>query len=97
MDTETRIELSLTERRAILLNVLHDKVVSIKFKKVDGTERVMQCTLKQELLPPPQPEVPGEIKKSRLVNEDVINVWDLESNGWRSFKISNLISADIVF
>ena len=49
------------------------------FTKKDGTERIMKCTLQEEYLPE---TVGGERKK----NEDSLAVYDLDVEGWRSFR-----------
>lgn len=69
---------------------------TITFTKKDGTERVMLCTTKAELVPDPIPaphftntdnpiDFP-EPKKEKKVNEDVCPVYDLESKHWKSFR-----------
>ena len=65
---------------------------TIIFTKADGSERTMKCTLKADLLPV------VEIKegvKVKVENPEVLSVWDLESEGWRSFRIDSIISADV--
>ena len=49
------------------------------FTKKDGTERIMKCTLQEEYLP----ETVGEVRKK---NEDSLAVYDLDVEGWRSFR-----------
>jgi len=71
-----------------LKSFLRANVVDLKFTKVDGTERVMKCTLVPNLLP--EIEI-NENKKTRKENLDIIKVYDLEKNGWRSFRFENLI------
>ena len=64
-----------------LNEVLRSGNVEVIFTKVDGTERVMRCTLQPEYLP-------ESIEKEgiKVKNVDVTSVWDLDSNGWRSFR-----------
>lgn len=59
-------------------------VVSVLFTKKDGTERVMKCTT-SELLVPVIVES-AEPKREKKVNEDVMNVYDVDAKGWRSFR-----------
>lgn len=70
-----------------LKEILKMDVVTVTFTKKDGTERVMKCTLDPEQLPP-QPVTEG--KKERKVNDDVLAVYDVESQGWRSFTIKSI-------
>lgn len=64
---------------------LNQGVCEVTFTKKDGKERIMLCTTAQIMIPPehrPDP-VPDT---SRKVNEDVQAVFDLENDGWRSFR-----------
>lgn len=61
--------------------------VTITFTKKDGSERVMKCTLMPEKLPP---VTVTENKTERKKSEDTLAVYDLESNGWRSFVIKSV-------
>jgi hypothetical protein len=63
-------------------------VFNVTFTKADGTTRQMLCTLREEFLP----EVNPDNASSRKENDDVVNVWDVEKDGWRSFRIDSVIS-----
>lgn len=57
----------------------------VVFKKLDGTTRVMRCTLKSNYLPP--------LKGSNNARSmEVLPVWDLEKESWRSFRIDSVES-----
>ena len=73
-----------------LKGLLHDGAVMITFTKVDGSVRVMTCSLKKELLPPPPEVKEGEVKKERKVNPEVCPVFDLEKQDWRSIKYETI-------
>ncbi len=75
-----------------LKGILKVGVATITFTKKDGTERVMECTLDPALLPP-APVTEG--KKERKVNEDVLAVYDVEAQGWRSFTIKSIKSVNL--
>ena len=64
--------------------------VTVTFTKKDGTERVMECTLQPELLPPVVVTEDVEPKRQKAANEDVMAVYDLESKGWRSFTVRSV-------
>ena len=71
--------------KEVILDSLRVGAVHITFTKKDGTERVMKCTLDDQLIP--QPELPlEENKKEKKINPDVQAVWDIEKEGWRSFR-----------
>lgn len=77
---------------ASLLECLWAGATKVKFKKTDGTERDMICTLKRDLIPEDQaPKGTGTAAK----NENVIAVFDVENNGWRSFRKDSVITYQI--
>lgn len=60
--------------------------VSVTFTKKDGTERVMKCTTSPSLVPSVELVEGAEPKREKKVNEDVMPVFDLEANAWKSFR-----------
>jgi hypothetical protein len=72
-----------------LKQALLDDVVFVLFVKKDGTERRMTCTLKPDLLPA-QTDLEEAVQK-KTPNPDVLAVWDLENQGWRSFRYDSVI------
>lgn len=75
--------------REWLKELLHEREVSITFRKVDGSKRVMRCTLETDKLPPLQEN--NENKSKRATNDKVLAVWDVEANGWRSFQLDSVL------
>ena len=69
---------------------LKEHVMLVEFTKKDGTTRTMKATLKEEYLP----DVVGN--SARKVNPDVVPVFDLDNNGWRSFRLDSIINAEVV-
>ena len=65
-------------------------IVTVVFEKVDGTIREMQCTLNKEQMPPQLLTEEQNAAKVRTENPDLLSVWDVENNGWRSFRVSNV-------
>ena len=59
--------------------------VTVTFTKKDGTERVMKCTTSDSLIPQVIEESLTP-KREKKLNEDVMSVYDLEAEGWRSFR-----------
>jgi hypothetical protein len=69
---------------------------TVVFTKKDGTERTMLCTTSPTLVPLVEEKVhttntdnPIDFpapKKEKKVNEDVMPVYDLEANSWKSFR-----------
>jgi len=72
-----------------LKGILPTTEAKITFTKVDGTERVMNCTLEPSKLPP---VVVKEDAKPRKQSDSTkaLRVFDLEKQEWRSFTIKNL-------
>lgn len=69
--------------------------VKVIFTKKDGTEREMKCTTNAALIPSApiveavhetNTDNPVDFPKVKKVNEDVMPVYDLEAQGWRSFR-----------
>lgn len=72
--------------------LLEQNVLVVDFTKLDGDKRVMTCTLREDMKPK-QVVKEGATKK---VNDSVVNVWDVNAQGWRSFKYDRLNSAEVV-
>jgi hypothetical protein len=73
--------------RETLDELLHNDVLTVTFIKKDGSERVMHCTLREDLLP----EIDAtKEKKTKKINEAVVPVFDLDANAFRSFRIDSI-------
>lgn len=68
---------------------LHESVKTITFTKTDGTQRVMNCTLQQSVLPPADPD---KSPTARKTSDEALAVWDVDAAGWRSFRYDAIIS-----
>lgn len=73
-----------------LLNLLTENVLEVTFNKLDGDERVMQCTLIANMLPPATKTDALSQTKIRNLEEKTVVVWDINANGWRSFRYDRL-------
>jgi hypothetical protein len=78
--------------RKWLVGMLHVTTVTVTFTKKDGSERIMNCTLVPELLPPVEIK---EDKEPRKKSDDVVAVYDIEAKGWRSFTLKNVIRVNM--
>ena len=76
--------------RKWLISHLKYGPVTVYFTKKDGTERKMDCTLKEENI------VQYEKKTERVktLNEETCPVFDLEKNEWRSFRYDSLTKVE---
>lgn len=91
----TNQNFSLDDRDYIVEQLRH-KVAEVDFVKADGTKRTMKCTLRGDLIPlPPEKPTIDLTRKPKTENLEVIAVWDLESKGWRSFRIDSIESITI--
>lgn len=72
----------------LLKKYLHEGVVQVTFTKADGSERGMNCTLKEDLLPKIMPTTTYATKY--LDNKDVIRIYDVDVEGWRSFRYDSV-------
>ena len=68
-----------------LVTMLKEGVVVVDFDKVNGDNRVMTCTLSPDILPPPSST---ETTKKSVKKEEslAVSVWDINAQGWRSFR-----------
>lgn len=65
---------------------LHYGEVTIIFKKKDGEKRTMKCTLNSDLVP----QTDKKTERVKEINEDVCPVYDIEKQGWRSFRYDSI-------
>lgn len=79
-------EFATTEGRSWLISHLRMGPVEVTFKKKDGTERIMNCSLQEGVV------IPHEKKTDREKepNLDVLPVWDLDKKEWRSFRLDSI-------
>jgi hypothetical protein len=84
--------------RADLVSILVNSVAIVTFTKVDGSTRIMKCTLQEDFLP----ALKGSNHKR---SQEVLPVWDIEaksntdqtrSGSWRSFRLDSIQSIEIV-
>jgi hypothetical protein len=73
-----------------LLDQLRKSEANIVFTKKDGSERTMRCTLNPATIP-----LEKHPKGKTEQNPNVVAVYDLENEGWRSFIKENLISFSV--
>jgi len=65
---------------------LEQNVLEVSFNKLNGDKRVMTCTLRTDMKPSATKEDPLSQKKIRDLAHEVVNVWDVNAQGWRSFR-----------
>ena len=70
-----------------LRELLKTNVVTVVFTKKDGSLREMHCSTMQEYLA-------SKTTSNEIIllpeNPETLTVWDLEQNGWRSFRFDSV-------
>ena len=89
--------MDINERQE-LLNALIHGTVTVTFQKVNGELRVMPCTLNSAVLMANNAitsdfKLEEDLKKKP---ESIISVWATDVNGWRSFRVENLVSWEVL-
>lgn len=74
--------------REVLEKALGGNIVRVTFNKVNGEQRIMDCTLMEGVVP--------ETKGAKKPNAEVMNVWDINKRDWRSFRIANVTDFKLV-
>jgi hypothetical protein len=74
--------------REDMLNELRQRDCRVIFKKANGEERDMICTLRENALP----EAFSDKNDVKEYSQETIRVIDTASNEWRSFRIDSVIS-----
>ena len=102
MDEITKENVSLFSTdvdKAWLKNTMRLSVVKVTFTKKDGTERVMNCTLDESIIPAVVAKVVVEGANTvvRAVNDDVVPVYDVDAKGWRSFRWDSIKAVDLEY
>jgi hypothetical protein len=69
-----------------LKGVLKMHTVDLTFRKKDDTIREMKCTLIESMLP----VIEKKTDRVRKENKDVLSIFDLEKNEWRSCRYDSI-------
>tara|TARA_B100000749_G_scaffold4100_1_gene3331 strand:- start:340 stop:597 length:258 start_codon:yes stop_codon:yes gene_type:complete len=73
--------------RETLIKNLQQNAMRITFTKVNGDERIMDCTLQEHMIP----ETSGSNRKE---NEEVLPVFDINKAEWRSFRVDSVTKVE---
>lgn len=78
-----------------IIDQLRSSVLQVTFKKVDGEERIMPCTLQANYMP--------ELSESKVnqvddfsVNKSVIRAFAIDKQSWRSFRVENVTNIEVL-
>lgn len=85
---------------SMLTKYLHEGIVEVKFTKKDGTERTMNCTKVEHLIPEAKRPKPKEVVVNdtlevlestvRVRPLELITVFDVDKQEWRSFNYTTI-------
>ena len=73
-----------------VVEMLRKGVVNVKFTKKNGDIRDMKCTLLQSSIPQ-EKQAKGTLGP---VDESVVRVYDVATDGWRSFVLANVLNVE---
>jgi hypothetical protein len=74
-----------------MINELRKRDCRVIFKKANGEERDMVCTLREDVIPTSSSDNNTEPKTDGYSNA-AIRVIDVSKNEWRSFRVDSVIS-----
>ena len=94
--SETIASLKGIPTKTDLKNLLEQNVLVVDFTKLNGDKRVMTCTLREDIKPPATKTDAISQKAVRETSDAVVSVWDVNAQGWRSFRYDRVNSVDIV-
>ena len=69
-------------------NQLKEQICQVIFTRVDGAIRIMNCTLNASMIPSDLSE--EKTGRTKVENAEVQAVYDVEAQGWRSFRWSSV-------
>lgn len=79
----------MTDNKKVFELILKNfRSVNVTFLKLNGEKRTMKCTLHPDLIPS---QYSGD-EESR--SDATISVWDIDSDGWRSFRVERVINVN---
>ena len=94
--SETVASLKGIPTKTDLKNLLEQNVVIVDFTKLNGDKRIMTCTLREDIKPAATKDDAISQKKVRETSDAVVSVWDVNAQGWRSFRYERINTVDVV-
>jgi len=75
-----------------IVEQLKNNVCEVTFTKVNGEQRTMPCTLREDMLP----VVENVTESKKKPNDNVVSVWVTDANGWRSFRVDSVTDIKVL-
>ena len=88
--SEEKFVFTTKKEKDWLIGLVRSEIVQLTFTKKDGTERIMKCTLAEQKIP--AENVPKGTERAK--SDEAVAVFDLENNGWRSFRWDSLTNIE---
>lgn len=88
--SEKKFEFKTKKEKDWLISLLRSEIVELTFIKKDGSERIMTCTLAEQKIP--AENAPKGVDRAK--SDEAVAVFDLENNGWRSFRWDSLTNIE---
>ena len=88
--SDKKFEFKTKKEKDWLISLLRSEIVELTFIKKDGSERIMTCTLAEQKIP--AENAPKGIDRAK--SDEAVAVFDLENNGWRSFRWDSLTNIE---
>jgi hypothetical protein len=82
--------MTIPTKQSLLTFLRHNELI-VTFNKINGDERVMNCTLDKTRLPE---DVVEKLTEER--EGDTLVVWDTNQSAWRSFRYANVTKVTTV-
>jgi hypothetical protein len=79
---------AILKNKEALQSALRVGIWTVEYKKVDGSNGIMECTLDPRHLP--EPKDPSHVQVLRVRPADVLQVYATDRHGWRSFVVQNV-------
>lgn len=95
-ENATLEDLDLDDRRREMQHLLTEYDCEVTFTKVNGEVRTMPCTLKESAIPTRPVDIASKSSEKRLRTLDVLSVWCLDKQEWRSFKVANVREVRVI-
>jgi hypothetical protein len=78
-------------RYALARAILEEHECTINFNKINGENRSIRCTLREDILPISSAVLKDDIAGD-ISTAETLTVWSTDSNAWRSIKTMNIIN-----
>ena len=88
--SDKKFEFKTKKEKDWLMGLLRSEIVQLTFIKKDGSERIMTCTLAEQKIP--AENAPKGVDRAK--SDEAVAVFDLENNGWRSFRWDSLTNIE---